>query len=148
MMPLFELDVAPHWLSVPCNDPRAADIYRRHYSYRKRAFKVQNVTAFDSLTLLTASCDALFVWRKEIYRRDKQQGVNCAIFRNESPFLASDLIREACDLAWLRWPNERLFTFVDGRKITSRNPGYCYKKAGWKRCGETKRGLIVLEILP
>jgi hypothetical protein len=25
------------------------------------------------------------------------------------------------------------------------NPGFCFIKAGWARCGETKRGLIILE---
>jgi hypothetical protein len=30
--------------------------------------------------------------------------VNCAVFRNEGPVLSSDLILEAEELAWGRWP--------------------------------------------
>jgi hypothetical protein len=41
-----------------------------------------------------------------------QRGVNCAVFRNESSVLSSELIREACGLAWTRWPGERLYTYV------------------------------------
>jgi len=61
--------------------------------------------------LLTVHCDALFVWRKFL-SADRQVGVNCAIFRNESPILSSTLILEAERLAHARWPAERLYTYV------------------------------------
>jgi hypothetical protein len=94
--------------------------------------------------LLTVTCDALFVWRKFL-SDGGQQGVNCALFRNESPVLSSLLVLEAEQLAWQRWPGERLYTYVNPRAVKSRNPGYCFKAAGWRRCGETKRHLLILE---
>ena len=97
--------------------------------------------------LLTAAGDALFVWRKFI-SANGQQGVNCAMFRNEGPHLSSALIREAMRLAWQRWPNERLFTYVDPRRVRSSNPGACFKFAGWKQCGVTKcKHLLIFEAL-
>jgi len=98
------------------------------------------------MVLLTPNADALFIWRKFI-SGDKQDGVNCAAFRNESRFLSSSLILKAMDLAWKRWPGERLYTYVNPRMIGSRNPGYCFKMAGWASCGETKwNKLKILEI--
>ena len=102
----------------------------------------------QKLVLLTAAADALFVWRKFI-SKDQQDGVNCAVFRNESPMLSSDLIGAAMALAQQRWPGQRFYTYVNPRKVRSANPGYCFLQAGWRRCGITKtRRLIVLEYLP
>lgn len=77
-----------------------------------------------------------------------QYGICCAIFRNESPILSSTLILEAEQHAWARWPGQRLYTYVNGAAIRSTNPGYCYLKAGWSKCGATKSGLVILEKLP
>lgn len=47
------------------------------------------------------------------------------------------------------WPRERLYTYVNQHAVASRNPGYCFLRAGWRKCGKTqRRGLIVLEKLP
>jgi hypothetical protein len=77
-------------------------------------------------------------------RLDNQTGVNCAVFRNEGAGLSSDLIREADELAWQRWPGERHFTYVWDEKVRSRNPGYCFLKAGWQRVGRNKDGRLTL----
>jgi hypothetical protein len=96
------------------------------------------------MVLLTDKEDALFVWRKFI-DDSGQKGINCAVFRNESDVLSSLLIKEAMEHAWRRWPEERLYTYVNMRKIKSSNPGYCFKMAGWRACGMSKGGLIILE---
>lgn len=102
----------------------------------------------EKMVLFTPAFDAIFVWRKFI-SLDGQTGVNCAVFRNESSTLSSALIAEAEALAWRRWPGERLYTYVDPRRIRSSNPGACFKKAGWRRCGVTKaKKLIILEKWP
>lgn len=102
----------------------------------------------QKMVLLTPDARAVFVWRKFI-SKDQQQGVNCAVFRNESSLLSSELIREAMSLAWDRWPGERFYTYVNPRRVASANPGYCFKRAGWRNCGVTKtRKLIVLEATP
>ena len=90
----------------------------------------------------------MFAWVKNVYRQDNQVGINCSVFRNESNILASILIKEAVIAAYDKWGVQRCFTFVNPEKVTSKNPGCCFKKAGWKRCGMTKGGLIVMEYLP
>ena len=96
---------------------------------------------------MTTDSLALFVWRKFI-SDDNQNGINCSVFRNEGPILSSVLILEAEQLAWSRWPRERLYTYVNSKKIQSVNPGFCFKKAGWKTCEIKPSGLHVLEKLP
>lgn len=101
------------------------------------------------MVLLTADCKALFAWQKStIVRRDGQAGIRCSIFRNEGPILSSVLIQEACELAWQRWPGQRLYTYIAPAKIASPNPGYCFKMAGWRTAGYNKSGkLLILERL-
>ena len=145
-----------HWLPASKFDPRAVALYHRHYSAAINGKSMARLLASgfagtgESMVLLTERCDALFSWRKDLVRRaDAQEGVNCTVFRNEGPTLSSELIEEACELAWSRWPGERLFTYVWDAKIASVNPGYCFKMAGWRTCGRNKDGrLTILERLP
>ena len=103
----------------------------------------------EKLVLMTKDCRALFVWRKFKLQAEHSDGVNCAVFRNEGTVLSSVLIEEAVQIAWRKWPNERLYTYVKADAIKSTNPGCCFKKAGFKVCGITKkRGYIILERLP
>lgn len=99
-----------------------------------------------SRVLLSHDDDALFVWRRFI-DASGQQGINCSIFRNESPHLASAMILDAETWASARWPGERLYTYVNPDRIRSSNPGYCFKRAGWRFCGQTRgrRPLVILE---
>ena len=132
-------------------DPVGRDLYLRHYSRRQRADGRRPrlfVGPGEKSVLVTHGGGALFVWRR--FKDDSgQTGVNCAVFRREGGERASDLIREAMQVAWARWPDERLYTYVDAGKIASPNPGYCFKQAGWRFCGRTKggHGRPVLDIL-
>lgn len=137
------------WIETRDGDPSALALFHRHYSYRQRE-KPPSLFAGpgQKMVLVTPDCDALFVWRKFI-SGDGQTGVNCAVFRNEGPIKSSVLIWEACRLAWQRWPGERLYTYVNPRKIRSTNPGCCFLKAGWRKCGITKKNkLLILECIP
>lgn len=60
------------------------------------------------------------------------------MFRNLGDELSSDLIKAATAMTYEQWvirygslPPERLRTEVKIDAVKSRNPGYCYKKAGW-----------------
>ncbi|WP_125206349.1 hypothetical protein [Capsulimonas corticalis] len=97
------------------------------------------------MTLITATGDALFVWRSEEFRKDDQWGVECSVFRNEGSVQSSLMIREAVEAAVVKWKPQRFFTFVNAEKVQSANPGYCFKMAGWSFCGFTKAGLHILE---
>jgi hypothetical protein len=146
-----------HWLRVQDGDPRAFWLYERHYSYRpyqdgrrRPGYRNRFLIAGpgEKMVLLTARCDALFVWRK-FQNQDGQTGVNCAVFRNEGPILSSLLVLEAEQRAWQRWPGERLYTYVNPISVRSSNPGYCFLCAGWRRCGITKvNKLLILEKQP
>jgi hypothetical protein len=122
-----------------------ADGRRQQYGYRNR---FQFVGPGESMVLLTEDCQALFVWLKAKFRADGQRGICCTVFRNESDILSSELVREACELAWRKWPGARLYTLVDPQKVRSSNPGYCFQMAGWRKCGMSKSGHVVLELLP
>ena len=97
------------------------------------------------MVLLTDRCDALLIWR-EFRSMDRQTGISCAAFRNESGMLSSRLILHAEEMAWARWPDEtRLYTYVNPRRVKGPHPGYCFKRAGWGLCGRTGKGLLILE---
>lgn len=140
-----------YWLSATDGDARARALYERHYSchhYKDGRKRTIFVGPGEKMLLMTMNCDALFIWRK-FKSDDGQQGVNCSVFRNESPIRSSDLIREAVDFAWRRWPQERLYTYVKAEAVQSSNPGYCFKMAGWQKCGITKwNKLLIFELLP
>jgi hypothetical protein len=75
----------------------------------------------------------------------------CSLFRNEGAARASDLIIEAVAATKAYFgepPKLGIITFVAPTKIRSVNPGFCYKKAGWKLVGATKGGKPCLQQLP
>lgn len=147
LQPSLELTSDP-WIPIKDGNASARFLFDRHYSRRHYADGRQPklfVGPGEKMVLTTHCARGLFVWRKFI-SGDGQQGVNCAVFRNETDALSSDLIKEADRLADQRWPGERHYTYVNARKIKSTNPGYCFIQAGWRRCGITKHNkLIILE---
>jgi hypothetical protein len=143
---------APIWYVTKDGDRACIELYERHYScyeYKDGRERKQCVGPGAHIMLRTASADAMFVWRKYIDDTiPKQEGVECAVFRNEGPFLSSELIRQADAVADFGWPSERHYTKVDPEAVRSANPGYCFIKAGWRRAGYTRGGLLILERLP
>lgn len=139
-----------HWLATKDGDRAALNLFKRHYSFHHyKDNRPHNIFVGPGKkqVLVTIDYCALFVWRKFI-DKSGQRGVNCAVFRNETSIKSSDLILEAEQLAWKVWPGERLYTYVNPKKIKSSNPGYCFLMAGWKKCGKTTKGLIILEKYP
>ena len=127
-------------------DQECRQLADRHYSRRTIGAK-QFAYSGRKLVLRDALGDVLFVWifPDPTMRMDGQVGYNCAIFRNESPRRSSDIILEAESLAVAKWGPRRAYTYVDPRKIKSRNPGYCFKMAGWRQIGFSKSGQVLLE---
>ena len=136
------------WLSMD-GDKDCIELYERHYS-AYRYVDGRKRTLFggpgEKVVLRTKTGNACFVWRKFI-DDSGQQGINCAVFRNESGHLSSNLIRQADAIADCLWPHSRHYTYVDPDKVASKNPGFCFLVAGWRRCGRTKGGLMILERL-
>ena len=121
----------------------------RHYSRRTVGAR-QFCYSGRKLVLRNAEGTILWVWMypDPQYRMDMQMGYNCAIFRNESKRLSSEIILEAERFAIEKWGPNRMYTFIDPRKIKSKNPGYCYKIAGWKYEGLSKSGKHILTKYP
>jgi len=137
------------WQVARDGDPRVFALASRHYSFRRYQRKIRRdkrvVGPGERLILLSSDGKALCIW-KRFRDRSGQQGICCSLFRNEGAGLSSELLLEAEALARARWPDaSRLYTYVDPRKIRSTNPGYCFQKAGWRKCGQTRGGLIILE---
>jgi len=133
-------------------DPRAVTIADRHYN-RQKVGTPQFVPPGRCLVLLTPDADALWVtsWPFGQYVKHAWPGAwVCSCFRNESDHLSSDLIRDA--VAATRWrygdpPARGMVTFVDASKVRhKRDPGRCYLRAGFRNVGQTKGGLVALQL--
>lgn len=137
----------PLWWLTKDGDTDLLELYRRHYSCRGVGKIGQFVGPGEKVVLRTERADAMFVWRRFI-DDGGQQGINCAVFRNEGRNRSSELVRQASAIADCVWPDSRHYTYVNPQAIRSSNPGFCFIAAGWRRCGRTKGGLIVLEREP
>jgi hypothetical protein len=150
-----------YWNRISDADPRAIAIYERHYSAhnadRFRGLQPDHnkgiAGAGQRIVLMTSGSDALFVWKRFLPRTGRagnyfwMNGIWCSVFRNEGDYVSSQMVLEAEEWAWWKWPGETLRTFIDPASVVSLNPGYCFKKAGWQRRRDmiTKRGLHILE---
>jgi hypothetical protein len=112
-------------------DPETVLLADRHYS-RQKPGTPQFLPPGRTLVIRDTAGLILFAWLHQKYRDDNEQGYNCAIFRNESSRLSSQIILECEQLCVDEWGASRAFTYIDPKKVQSPNPGYCFKVAGWK----------------
>ena len=142
-------EASEHWCFTRDGDEYGYAMYQRHYSAKR--YSVQRQRLFvgpgRKLVLLSKDGSALFVWRKfKDAIQPAQAGWNCAVFRNEGRTLSSDLIREAVAIVFDLWGRDRCYTLVNAKKVRSCNPGCCFKKAGWRQCGVSKGGKLILSL--
>jgi hypothetical protein len=146
-------DTVRRWEVSDRADPRGVALADRHYN-RQSHGSPQFVPPGRNLCFVTT--DSLAVWTTSWpyaeYVRHAWAGawVN-SIFRNEGPVLSSELILEA--IACTRWtwepPDLGIVTFVDASKVRrKRDPGRCYRRAGFEHVGYTKGGLFAFQLLP
>jgi hypothetical protein len=135
-------------------DRRALPIADRHYN-RQKPGTPQFVPPGRCLVLLTKDADALWVssWPFAKYVKHEWAGAwVCSCFRNESPHLSSELIRQAVAVTRWRWPTVPplgMVTFVDPTKVRrKRDFGRCYLRAGFVNVGKTKGDLVALGMPP
>jgi hypothetical protein len=134
-------------------DPVARKIADRHYN-RQSVGASDFVPPGRCVVLRTAAGDAFWVtsWPFAEYVQHAWAGAwLCSAFRNESEHLSSELVREAVAATRAVWepPELGMVTFIDSTKVRhKRDPGRCFRKAGFKPVGETKGGLIALQLLP
>jgi len=135
-------------------DPRARPLADRHYN-RQKPGAAQFVPPGGCLVLLTTEADAVWVTSTPMaeYVQHEWAGawVN-SLFRNEGASLASDLIRDAVAATRAELgepPALGMVTFVDAKKVRhKRDPGRCYRKAGFRLVGTTKSGLLAWQLVP
>ena len=140
------------WIVSDRADPASVRIADRHYN-RQKIGSPQFVPPRRCF-VLRHEPDALWVtsWPFAEYVRHAWPGawVN-SLFRNESERLSSELIIEAVAHSRSKWepPPLGIISFVDADKTRrKRDPGRCYRRAGWTHVGFTKGGLWVFQQLP
>lgn len=136
-------------------DPRCCKLADRHYS-RQKIGSPQFVPPGRCMVLYaeTESGQAVWVtsWPFAEYVKHAWAGAwVCSIFRNERAGLASDMVREAVAATRAFFgepPPLGMITFVKPAAVQSPNPGYCFKKSGFKTAGAAKDGKPCLQLLP
>jgi hypothetical protein len=133
-------------------DPAARVLADRHYN-RQKPGSPQFVPPGRCLVLLSSDQRAVWVtsWPIAAYVQHAWAGawVN-SLFRNEGEQLSSDLIRQAVTATVAEWPEVPelgMVSFVDAGKVRpKRDPGRCYRRAGWQHAGFTKGGLWAFQL--
>lgn len=135
-------------------DPHARDIADRHYN-RQTVGAPQFVPPGRCLVLTTPHALWITSWPLAQYVKHAWAGAwLCSAFRNERPDLArsSELIVEVVAATRARFGNPPaigMVTFVDPKKVRhKRDPGRCFLRAGFRREGATKGGLLAFVLAP
>ena len=142
------------WLVSFRADRRALPLADAHYN-RQSVGAPQFVPPSTCVVLLTEDADAVWTTTAPIAEYTKHAWAGAwvnSLFRNESPLLSSWLITKAVAATRAKWPNVPplgIVSFVDASKVRhKRDPGRCYLKAGWRKVGYTKGGLLCFQQLP
>ena len=129
------------WARVTKGDRAACLLADRHYS-RRKVGAPQFMPPGQTLCLLAPG--AVWGWWRPhpdsgIKAMNGLDGWTCTIFRNESSVRSSALILEAEELLAAEFDcgPDGMLSYVFDRKIRSKNPGYCFKCAGWKKRGRS-----------
>jgi hypothetical protein len=135
-------------------DPAARAIADRHYN-RQKIGATQFVPPGRCLVLVADGPAAWITsWPFAEYVQHEWPGawINSLFRREGGSVIASDLIRSA--IAASRWwrpdvPALGMVSFVDPMKVRrKRDPGRCYRKAGFRHVGYTKGGLMAWQMVP
>lgn len=142
------------WIESHRADAEVVPLADRHYNRQKHG-SPQFAPPGRCLVLKTPAVDAFWItsWPFAEYVKHAWAGAwVCSAFRNENRRnLASELIREAVAVTRFKWepPALGMVTFVNPDKVRSkRDPGYCFIRAGFKPCGQTKGGLLAFQMMP
>jgi hypothetical protein len=149
------LDAESHpWRQVKRTDRRARELADRHYP-RQTLGAVDFMSSGRTFVLLAEQDEEQRATWGAIENLDPVGGrhFRVSIFRNETTWLSSWLVESATALTITRWRRRfgwngtpPLRTEIDPRKTRrKRDPGRCFRKAGWRVVGETSKGLVLLE---
>lgn len=134
-------------------DPAARAIADRHYNRQKVGAK-QFVPPGRCLVLVAPQALWITSWPFAQYVKHEWPGAwVCSAFRREGgDVVASEMIRQAIAATRAHFgdpPELGMITFVDASKVKrKRDPGRCFLRAGFRRVGETKGGLLAFLMSP
>jgi hypothetical protein len=139
------------WCASDRADPKAVLLADRHYN-RQSIGSPQFVPPGRCYVLKHPQAVWVTSWPFAAYVKHAWAGawVN-SLFRNEGAGLSSALITQAvaCTRAIWEPPPLGIVSFVDASQVRKkRDPGRCYRKAGWAHVGFTAGGLWVFQQLP
>lgn len=147
-----------NWYRTQRTDPHGRQLADRHYSRQSHGAREFSPPG-RNLTLRTLAGDAVWVtcWPLPEWVKHRWGDCwTCTIFRNEGPILSSQLVEEAVAASRAHFaaapycadpPTGGFLTFVDPGKVRrKRDPGRCFRKAGFEEVGETQSGLVVLRL--
>lgn len=147
------------WYESHRFDPIAAALADRHYN-RQKIGSPQFVPPGRCAVFVSDNRRAFWVTSAPLPEFTKHAWPNawiCSAFRSEGAGKASELIRQAIAASRAKLgepPALGMVTFIDRIKV---NPtmvrgkpiwGWTYRKVGFVECGETKGGLLALQMLP
>ena len=142
------------WLIGTRCDPEIKPLADRHYS-RQNPNSPNFAPPGRCLVLKSVCRKAYWItsWPYARYTKHEWAGAFvCSAFRNEGYLLSSKLIEMAVAMTRHYWPDIPelgMITFVDTKKVKKkRDFGRCFLKAGFKKVGYTKGGLLTLQLLP
>lgn len=143
------------WILSHRADPRALPLADRHYN-RQKIGSPQFVPPGSCKVFITREASAVWTtsWPIAEYVKHAWAGAWMnSLFRNEGQeqYRSSELITAAVAATRAYWvpPPLGIVSFVDASKTRhKRDPGRCYRRAGWTHVGFTKRGLWVFQQLP
>lgn len=139
-------------------DPEAAALADRHYS-RQTVGSPQFVPPGRCFVLMAPYAYWVTSWPFAEYTKHEWAGAwMCSAFRREGGDVpASEMIRQAVAATLAHYgspPRLGMVTFIDRDKVPPLHTrkgdvwGYTYRKAGFVEVGETKGGLLALQLLP
>lgn len=147
------------WCMSHRADPAARVLADRHYN-RQKVGTPQFVPPGRCMVLLSDDQRAFWItsWPFAEYVKHAWAGAwVCSAFRSEGAGVASHLIREAVSATRSFWPDVPtlgMVTFLDRKKVKPimvrgvKTWGRTWKLAGFREVGETKGGLMALQLLP
>jgi hypothetical protein len=147
------------WCQSHRGDIAARRLADRHYN-RQKVGTPQFVPPGRCLVLLTECSRAFWItsWPFGEYVKHAWAGAwVCSAFRSEDAGKASDLIRDAVAASRAHFgepPELGMITFIDRSqvqpiKVRGRPTwGWTWKQAGFREAGETKGGLLAMQLLP
>ena len=140
-------------------DPAAARLADRHYNRQK--IGAPQFAPTGSCAVFVTACGRAF-WvtsapKAEWVKHAWAGAWLCSAFRSEGAGRASDLIRAAVAATRAHYgepPALGIVTFIDVRRVApiivrgEMTWGWTWRKAGFRRVGTTKGGLIAMQMLP